>query len=147
MRLLPPATGFTLITPSVPREELRRVIFWYKANHYAERHQLGSFVGHPLYDFKFKLKLERVRGLLSYRGVPWEESWYVLYEEEQRQARRLDNEQRQQRKLTKLNNAYAKAKENIRTSSELFKDVLYAELEEDYKRKYAEITRRYVTLE
>lgn len=145
MKLLPPVYSFTFATKkAVPKEELRRYMFWYKMDYQTPlRHLLGSFIGNPIYDEDFAKKLNHIRGLLSYKGIRWEESSYIIYEEELRASRRLDAEQRLQRKLSKLINAYNKAKENIANSTELFKDELYRKLEEDYKKEYDKAMNSY----
>ena len=142
---MPPACNFIISPkPVAPRHELRRFMFWYKMNNHAGvRHLLGSFVGHPIFEPHFNKKLNKIRAFLTYKEIPWEESFYIIHEAEMRAMRRLDNEQRKSRAITKLNNGYNKAMEAIKQSSELFKDDLIKELDTHYKRKMGQIQITY----
>lgn len=146
MKLLTaPAVNFIIVPPApVPRIQLRRHMFWYQRTHQeSQRHLLGSFVGHTVLDNTFHNKLERIRHLLSFCGIPWHETSYNLHEAELEASRRLDMMQKRQRKISKCWNVYNKMLADIENSAILFKTEALLELKEKLDATLKEIDYRY----
>lgn len=139
--LLPaPTSNIVQVTPPpVKREDLYRYMIWYQRDTYdKERHLLGSFIGNVVLDKKFRMKMGKIRMRLTTLEIPYHESWYVIHEAEAEAARRLDNQQRGQRKYSKCLNVYREELDKINRSSDLFKSDKIAELD---KKLFATLQR------
>lgn len=99
---------------------------------------IGCMVGDPYNDDKFKRKLECFRAILHLKGLHFREH---VGRDNIKEYRKMSNEQKYRRKLTKVTNEYERRKKIA--SASLFNEQALLELQEDYKRTIEVLRERY----
>lgn len=99
---------------------------------------IGCLVGDPYKDDTFRKKLERVRAIMHLRGLLHVQEVCRL---NLKKVQRMGNEQKYQRKLTRVRNEYGRRRNLL--SGTLFAAERIAELEADYQKTVIVLKQRY----
>lgn len=102
---------------------------------------IGSIVGDPYNDAAFKKKLEYIRAYLDLKGVVYTNTWSRMSISK---AKRLDNEQKYKRSISKLTNSYNR--KLALAMGSLFADAKVKELDAEYHDALIKIKNRYEIL-